>query len=335
MTSAARVRIQGIETLARNRNQLYPEIEPFNTGTLDVTDLHTIFYEQVGNPDGIPALFLHGGPGVGIKPQYRQFFDPDFYNTILLDQRGAGRSTPHAKLEDNNTWSIVDDLEKLRSHLALEPWIVMGGSWGSTLALSYAITYPAAVRGIIIRGIFLGRPFEVDWLFKPGGAAEIFPDGWEKFIGPIPVEERDNLVAAYYKRLTSGDKEETLAAAKAWTAWEASMMNLIPDEAAIRDMIDDDSALSVGRTECHFTLHGFFMKSDNFILENADRIKAIPCRIVQGRYDVICPMRSAWDLHLALPNSDLRIVADGSHSPLDGGMIDELVLAAEDFKALG
>ena len=325
---------QESQTLTDKGVELFPGIEPFNTGTLQVSDLHTVFYEEVGNPGGKSAVFLHGGPGVGIKPQYRQFFDPEFYRLVLPDQRGAGRSTPHAELKENTTWELIDDLEKLRAHLKLEPWVVMGGSWGSTLALTYAITRPDAVRGIIIRGIFLGRPFEIDWLFKPGGAAEIFPDGWKKLIDPIPVGERDDLVAAYYQRLTSGDEAVMLAAARSWTTWEASMMNLIPDPAAVQDMINDASALSVGRTECHFTHNNFFMKSDNYILENADRIRNIPCRIVQGRYDVICPMRSAWDLHNALPESDLHIVPDGSHSPLDGGMISELVTAAEDFRTL-
>lgn len=314
--------------------RLFPEVEPFRTGTLQVSDLHTLFYEEVGNPDGRPAVFLHGGPGVGIKPPYRQFFDPEFYRVVLVDQRGAGRSTPHAELEGNTTADLVEDLEKLRTHLDLEPWIVMGGSWGSTLALAYAIAYPRAVRGIIIRGIFLGRQFEVDWLFRSGGASEIFPDGWEKFAGAIPPDEQDDLVGAYYKRMTSGDPDEMLAAARSWSAWEASIMTLLPDEVATGDMLNDHVALSMGRTECHYMAHRLFLESDNFILDHADRIREIPCRIVQGRYDVICPVRSAWDLHRALPRSDLRIVPDGSHSPLEDGMIHELVLAVEDFKSL-
>lgn len=316
------------------RYELFPAIEPFRTGTLEVSTTHTVFYEEVGKPDGKPALFLHGGPGVGILPQYRRFFDPDFYRSILLDQRGAGRSTPHAELQENTTWHIVEDLEKLRLHLDLDPWLIMGGSWGSTLALSYAITYPESIQGIIIRGVFLARPSEITWLHKQGGTSNIFPDEWEKYVALVPEDERDDTVKAYFRILTGGDKEAQLKAAKAWSNWEAAIMNLIPDQEAIEDMTDDEAALSIGRIECQYTINNFYMKSDNYLLENIDKIKDIPCRIVQGRYDVICPMVSAWDLHKALPKSDLRIVPDGSHSPLDPGMIHELIQGSEDFKDL-
>ena len=316
------------------RKRLFPEIEPFRTGMLQVSDLHTLFYEEVGNPEGKPAVFLHGGPGLGINPAYRQFFDPEFYRVVLLDQRGAGKSTPHAELEGNTTADLVEDLEKLRAHLGLEPWVVMGGSWGSTLALAYAIAHPDAVRGIIIRGIFLGRKSEVDWLFKAGGASEVFPDGWEKFVEGVAPQDQDDLVAAYHRRMTSGDPDEMLAAAKAWSAWESSIVTLLPQEDACGYEINDHVALSMGRTECHYMINRLFLESDNFILDNADRIAHIPCRIVQGRYDIICPVRSAWDLHRALPKSDLRIVPDGSHSPMEDGMIHELVLGGEDFKSL-
>jgi len=315
-------------------NQLYPEIEPYDTGTLQVSDLHTVFYEQAGNPEGKPALFLHGGPGVGILPDYRRFFDPAFYRVVLLDQRGAGRSTPHAELRENTTAHLVEDLEKLRLHLDLPPWVVMGGSWGSTLALCYAIAYPKSVRGMIIRGIFLARPFEIEWLFKEGGAGEIYPERWHQFISAIPENERDDPVGAYHRRMTGDDEEARLVASRAWTTWEASIMNLFPDPEALDAMREDKSALSIGRTECDYTLNGFHMPSDNHILDNAQRIREIPCRIVQGRYDIICPVRSAWDLHRALPDSELRIVADGAHSPMDGGMIHELIQGSEDFKRL-
>jgi proline iminopeptidase len=313
---------------------LYPEIDPYGTGTLKVSDLHTIFFEEVGNPGGKPALFLHGGPGVGILPGYRRFFDPEFYRIILPDQRGAGRSTPHAELRKNTTWDLVEDIEKLRNHLGIDRWIVMGGSWGSTLALCYAIQYPGSVAGVAIRGVFLARPFEIDWLHHPGGAAAIYPDEWEKYLAPIPDDERDHPVKAYYRILTSDDAEARVTAAQAWARWEASIMNLFPDPAAVEEMATGDSALSIGRIECYYTLNNFFMKSDNYILENADKMAKVPCRIVQGRYDIICPVISAWDLHRALPGSDLRIVADGGHSPLDAGMVDELVRATEDFKTL-
>lgn len=312
---------------------LYPEIQPYKIDSLPVSPLHTVVYEEVGNPDGRPALFLHGGPGVGILPGYRRFFDPKFYRLILLDQRGAGRSTPHAELRENTTWELVDDLERLRLHCGVERWLVMGGSWGSTLALSYAVTYPESVLGLILRGVFLGRKSEIAWLHHHG-ASEIWPDAWERFQGFIPVEERGDLVAAYYRRLTSTDPAVSHSAARSWSQWEASTMCLIQDQSAIDEMAEGDSAVAIGRIECHYTHNNFFMKSDNYLLEQTPRIRATPCRIVQGRYDVICPVRSAWDLHRQLPAADLRIVPDGAHSPLEPGMISELVQATEDFKKL-
>ena len=279
-------------------------------------------------------MFLHGGPGVGILPNYRRFFDPEFYRIILPDQRGAGRSTPHATLEENTTWELVEDLEKLRIHLGIEKWLVMGGSWGSTLALSYAITYPESILGLIVRGIFLGRRSETKWFFEEGGASQIFPDEWELLQIPIPPEERKDLVGAYFKILTGTNEKAMREAAKAWTRWEAATMTLVPDPEAMEKMMAEHSALAIARIECYYTYHDFFMKSDNYLLENAARIRELPCRIVQGRHDIICPAASAWELHKALPKSDLRIVADGAHSPMDPGMIHELVLASEDFKSL-
>ena len=315
--------------------ELFPEIEPYRTGTLKVSAKHTVFFEEAGNPNGKPALFLHGGPGVGIHPDYRRFFDPEFYRVILLDQRGAGRSTPHAALEENTTWDIVEDLEKLRNHLKLDAWVVMGGSWGSTLGLCYAITYPKSVRGLIIRGIFLARPFEHDWLFRAnGGASRIFPDEWERYVAAIPEDKRDDPMPAYYKILTGNDHNARKAAAEAWTRWEAYSMNLVPNEEAIRNMLSEKSAMSIARTECHFAYNKFFLRSDNETLDNADKIAHIPWRIVQGRHDIICPPQSAWDLHKALPKSDLRMVPDGAHSPTDPGMIHELITASQDFKSL-
>lgn len=314
--------------------ELYPEIDPHNTSTLRVSELHTLFFEQAGNPDGKPALFLHGGPGVGILPNYRRFFDPGFYRIVLPDQRGAGRSTPHAELRENTTWNLVEDLEKLRSHLGIEKWIVMGGSWGSTLALCYAIRYPQSVLGLIIRGVFLARKWEIDWLFRVGGASQIFPDEWERFLAPIPEKQWDDLVGAYYKILTGNDETARKEAAQAWTRWEAATMTLLPDPETVQKMLADHSATAIARIECHYTINRFFVESDHYLLENVDAIQQIPCRIVQGRYDIICPVTSAWDLHKRLPQSDLRIVADGAHSPMEPGMIHELVLASEDFKAL-
>ncbi len=313
---------------------LYPRIEPYRTGTLRVSEIHTMFYQEAGNPDGKPALFLHGGPGVGILPDYRRFFDPEFYRVILPDQRGASRSTPYAELRENTTWHIVEDLEKLRQHLLIDRWIVMGGSWGSTLGLSYAITYPQSIAGLILRGIFLARHMEEDWIFRPGGASHIFPDEWEKFVSHISERDRENLVSAYYNLLTGENEEEKLRAARAWTRWEASTMTLVPNHETIDSMMGPETCVAIARIECHYSYNNFFMKSENYLLEQIHRIRGIPCRIVQGRHDVICPPVSAWDLHKALPDSDLRIVPDGAHSPLDTGMIHELVQASEDFKEL-
>ena len=314
---------------------LFPRQEPFRIDRLPVSALHTLVYEEVGNPEGRPALFLHGGPGVGILPDYRRFFDPALYRVVLPDQRGAGRSTPNAEIRDNTTWDLVEDLERLRRHLGIEDWVVMGGSWGSTLALCYAIEHPTSVAGLIVRGIFLARRAEIAWLHEGIGAALVYPDEWERFrAGAGEDVPPERVVPAYLERLTCGDPVVELAAAKAWSRWESTMATLVPDPASIAQMTADEEALSKARIECHFTANGFFMKSDNHILDNAGRIAALPCRIVQGRHDVICPTLSAWQLHKALPKSDLRIVADGSHSPLDPGMAAELVQAAKDFKAL-
>jgi proline iminopeptidase len=311
---------------------LYPPIEPYKITHKPVSSLHTIVYEEAGNPEGRPALFLHGGPGVGISPDYRRFFDPKHYRVILVDQRGAGRSTPHASVEQNTTWDIVDDLEKIRTELGITNWIVMGGSWGSLLTLCYAIKHPDRVAGMIIRGIFLGRQSEIDWIHKPNGAALIYPDEWEKYTAPIP-DSADN-VAAYNSLLNDPDSETSLDTARAWTRWEAFMMTLFPDRDAVQAMTEDQSALSIARIECFFTHHKFFLEQDNFVLDSANTIAHIPCRIIHGRYDTICPPVSAWQLHRALPNSKLALIEDGAHSPTDGGMTAALVAASDEFRDL-
>lgn len=315
------------------RRGLYPEIEPFKVSSLKVSNLHTVVFEEVGRPDGRPLVFLHGGPGVGILPSYRRFFDPGFYRVILVHQRGAGRSTPYAELDENTTWDLVGDLERIRAHCNIDRWIVFGGSWGSTLAVAYAETYPESVAGLILRGVFLGRRSEIDWLHK-FGASEIWPDAWAQFSEFIPADERGDLVAAYYRRLKSEDLGVQRSAARNWATWEASTMCLVPDQAAISEMVDSASALSIGRIECHYTYNQFFLKSANQLLDDSRLIKDIPCRIVQGRYDTICPVRSAWDFHQALPKSDLRIVSEGAHSPMEPAMAQELVRATEEFKTL-
>ena len=309
---------------------LYPPIEPYAIDELKVSELHTIVYEQVGIPDGRPALFLHGGPGVGISPGYRRFFDPAHFRTVLVDQRGSGRSTPHAEIRENTTWDIVSDLEKLREHLGIDSWVVMGGSWGSLLALCYAIRHPDSVDGLIIRGIFLGRQFEIDWIHGPNGAALIYPDEWERYKAPV-ADATDN-VAAYSELLASDDQEKAAAVARAWTRWEGSMNTLFPDAEQLDNMLADATALSIARIESYYTANKFFLESENFVLDNASKIAGIPLHIIQGRYDTICPPISAWELHKALPHSRLTIVPDGAHSPVDGGMTAKLVEAADSFR---
>lgn len=322
-----------IESMSKpQQSPLYPAIEPYRIGSLKVSHLHTIVYEEVGNPKGRPALFLHGGPGVGITSAYRQFFDPAHYRIILVDQRGSGRSTPHAEIAENTTNDIVADLEQLRSELGIDDWIVMGGSWGSLLALVYAIKHPTSVAGMIIRGIFLGRPAEIEWLHGPHGAARVFPDEWEHYQELVP--EGQYAVATYCELLKSPDEAARLAAARAWSRWEFAMVNIFPDHAGLKDMLNDPAAVSVAHIESYYTLNNFFMESDNFVLDNADVIADIPTRIVHGRYDMICPPISAWELNKALPNSRLTLVPDGAHSPLDGGMTKELVDAADEFRDL-
>ncbi len=316
-----------------SQRSLYPEIDPYKVESLVVSNLHTVVYEEAGNPQGRPALFLHGGPGVGILPGYRRFFDPLSYRVVLLDQRGAGRSKPLAELRENTTWDLVADLEKLRRHCGIDKWLVFGGSWGSTLALAYAITYPHSVKGLILRGVFLGRRSEINWLHRDG-ARQIWPDAWEKFQEIIPENERSDMVGAYYRRITSADSDLRRRAARSWSGWEAATMCLIQDSAAIAEMTQTDAGISIGHIECHYTYHNFFMRTDNYLLENVGKIREIPCRIVQGRYDIICPTISAWELHRALPQSDLRIVATGAHSPMEAPMVHELVKATEDHKAL-
>lgn len=313
--------------------QYFPEIEPFHSGHLPVSDLHTLYYEESGNPNGKPIVFLHGGPGGGTHPIHRRFFDPDFYRIILFDQRGCGQSTPFAELRENTTWDLVEDIEKIRKHLEIENWVVFGGSWGSTLALSYAVTHPERVLGLILRGIFLCRKSEIDWFYQDG-TSHIYADAWDKFLAPIPVEERGNLVDSYYHRLTSTDEQVQLEAARAWSIWEASTSKLYPDPNAMADFEDPRLALPFARIECHYFYHNAFFEKDGYLLERAREITHIPTRIVQGRYDVVCPMCSAWDLLKVMPQADLRIVPDAGHSAMEPGNAAELLKATEDFKKL-
>jgi proline iminopeptidase len=310
----------------------YPAIKPFQKGWLRVSPVHELYYEQSGNPQGKPVIFLHGGPGGGTDPSYRRFFDPKKYRIVLLDQRGCGQSRPHASLVDNTTWALVDDIETLRKHLAIEKWLVFGGSWGSTLALAYAETHPQRVTQMILRGIFLLRRSELEWFYQnPEGAASLFADRWEPFVKLIPKAERGDMIKAYYKRLTSRSAAVRAKAAYAWSVWEGATSHLFTNPADLKKFDNAEYAAAFARIECHYFVNGGFLERPNQLLENVKRIRKIPCVIVQGRYDVVCPMRSAWDLHRAWPEAELRIVADAGHSAFEKGIAKELVAATDRF----
>lgn len=313
------------------KRSLYPDIEPYDTGFLKVSDIHTVYYEQSGNPGGHPVVFLHGGPGGGTSASNRKFFDPNFYRIILFDQRGAGKSTPHACLEENTTWNLIEDIEKLRAHLQVPEWLVFGGSWGSTLALAYSESHPDKVTGLVLRGIFLLRKKEIDWFYE-GGAAAIYPDAWEPFRDLIPESERGCLVDAYHKRLNSNDKETQYAAARAWTKWEMMTAHLLPNEVTVKRGDDDEFCLAFARIENHYFVNKGFFPSDSYLLDNIEKIKHINTVVVQGRYDVCCPMMSAWDLHKAWPEADFRVVPDAGHSANERGISEELVAGTEKLK---
>jgi len=317
---------------SRERLTLYPPRELFNEGSLDTRDGHTLYFAECGNPRGAPVLIVHGGPGGGCNPTMRRFHDPQHYRIILLDQRGCGRSTPNASLDNNTTWHLVEDMERLRLHLGIEKWQLFGGSWGSTLALAYAETHPERVASLILRGIFLLRKSEVDWFYQDGCSA-LFPEAWEAFERIISPAERGDMVAAYHKRLTDPDPRVYAPAAAAWSAWEGSTLSLIEDPMRVRAFTNPTYALAFARIECHYFVNGGFFAHDDQLLRNVERIRRIPAVIVQGRYDVVCPIRSAWDLHRAWPEADLRIVQDAGHSAFEPGNIHELVEATDRFGA--
>lgn len=302
----------------------YPPIEPYNSFHLKVDELHEIYVEETGNPDKPPILFLHGGPGGGISSDHRRYFDPKKWRVILFDQRGCGKSKPFGELKNNTTFHLVDDIEKIRKHLDLENFFIFGGSWGSTLALSYAICHPKNVLGLILRGIFLVRPEEIKWFYQDG-AHRFYPEEWEKFLAPIPFEERDDLVSAYYKRLTSSNKKEVLTAAKAWSLWEGATSKLLKDPQMMDSFSDDDFSYAFARIECHYFYNNAFFKTDNWILENVDKIAHIKGVIVQGRYDMPCPPYSAYQLHKLWPNSELIMAEKSGHSASEPVIRDELI----------
>lgn len=315
------------------RDGLYPSIQPYRTGKLKVSDIHRLYFEESGNPKGQPVVFLHGGPGGGTDAQMRRFFDPRHYRIVLFDQRGCGQSTPHASLEQNTTWDLVDDIEKLRTHLGIEAWQVFGGSWGSTLALAYAQKYPSRVTQMVLRGIFLLRRSELEWFYQNSeGAASLFPDYWEQFIAPIPEEERYDLIRAYYRRLTSTVTRERNAAARAWSVWEAATSFLHANSTYIGKFNVSRYAAAFARIECHYFINGGFLDSDDQLLRDVPKIRHIPCVIVQGRYDAVCPMRSAWHLHRAWPEAKLVVVPDAGHSAFESGIAKALRAATDEFR---
>ncbi|MEM6502903.1 MAG: prolyl aminopeptidase [Cyanobacteria bacterium P01_C01_bin.89] len=306
------------------RSPLFPPIEPYRAGTLAVDEIHTIYFEECGNPEGKPVVFLHGGPGGGAQPEYRRYFDPKIWRVVLFDQRGCGRSTPHAELRNNTTWHLVADIETLRLHLGIDRWAVMGGSWGSTLALAYAETHPERCTEIILRSIFMLRQQEIQWFYQEG-ASFIFPDFWEDYLAPIPVEERDDLVRAYYRRLTGGDTVARQEAAIAWSTWEGRTSKLFPSKGLASKMADPEFAAAFARIECHYFINGGFMESDSWLLDNVSRIQSIPGAIVQGRYDVVCPMMTAWELHRAWPEAEFCLIDDAGHSMSEPGITAKLM----------
>lgn len=313
--------------------ELYPPIEPYNDGYLQVSDIHTIYFEESGNPEGKPVIFLHGGPGGGITPMYRQYFDPQKWRIVIFDQRGCGKSKPYAELRENTTWHLVNDIEKLRQYLKIDKWVVFGGSWGSTLSLAYSQTHPQSCKGLILRGIFMLRQKELQWFYQEG-TSYIYPDAWEKYLQPIPKDERDDLISAYYKRLTSENDEIRLEAAKAWSVWEGSTSKLLPSEETSKRFGEDKFAEAFARIECHYFVNKGFFQSENQLLNNVNKIRHLPAVIVQGRYDVVCPMITAWELHQVWPQAEFIVVPDAGHSMTEPGIKSSLLEATDKFSSL-
>jgi proline iminopeptidase len=311
---------------------LYPALEARRSGFLRVSELHELYWEESGNPDGKPVVFLHGGPGGGTDPRMRRFFDPKRYRIVLFDQRGCGRSRPHSSLVDNTTWHLVADIESLREHLGIDRWQVFGGSWGSTLALAYSQAHPSRVTELVLRGIFLVRPWEFRWFYESAdGTAALFPDLYEEYVRPIPPAERGQMMQAYYKRLTSEDPRVRAEAARAWSIWEGatSFLRMNPDY--VSKFKEDAYAEAFARIECHYFVNGGFLRAPTQLLDDVPRIRHLPGTIVQGRYDVVCPMKSAWDLHRAWPEAELKIVGDAGHSAFEAGIAHELVSATDRY----
>jgi len=309
--------------------QLYPPIEPYRSGMLDVGDGHTLYWELCGNPEGSPAVFLHGGPGAGCSPTHRRLFDPGRYNVLLFDQRGCGRSTPHASLDANTTWHLVADMERLRTMIGADQWLVFGGSWGSTLGLAYAQKHPERTAALVLRGIFAMRQVELDWFYQEG-ASHIWPDRWEEFLAPIPPEERGDLVAAYHRRLTGEDPAAQLQAAKAWSGWEGATVKLLPDPGLVGAMTQDRFAIAIARIENHYMVHKGWL-DEGQLIRDAGRLSQVPGVIVHGRYDCCTPVDTAWALHRAWPEAELHIVPDAGHAFDEPGILHRLIQATDRF----
>jgi len=310
----------------------YPQIEPYSTGRLKVDELHDIYYEECGNSSGKPVVIVHGGPGGGCNNSLRRLHDPSAYRIILFDQRGCGRSTPYASLVNNTTWDLVEDMEKLRQHLNIDTWQLLGGSWGSTLSLAYAQTHPDKVSELVLRGIFTIRRSELEWFYQKGCNA-LFADAWEDYLAPIPENERGDMIAAYYRRLISDDTDIQRSAARAWSQWEGRTISLLPDDNRIARFGSDSFAVAFARIECHYFINGGFMESDDQLIANVNKIRHIPGVIVQGRYDVVTPMTTAWELSKAWPEADLKIIADAGHATTERGIVDALITATDGFAA--
>ncbi|MBI1187590.1 MAG: prolyl aminopeptidase [Alphaproteobacteria bacterium] len=311
------------------RRDLYPQIEPFASEMLRVSPRHMIYIEQCGAPNGRPVIALHGGPGGGMSPEMRRFFDPKRFRTVLIDQRGCGRSTPHAELEENTTWDLVADIERVRERLGIEKWLVFGGSWGSTLSLAYAAKHPERCAALLLRGVFLLTRHEIQWFYQQG-ASNVFPDAFERYLAPIPEAERGDMLAAYHRRLTAPDRDVRLEAARAWARWEGETISIVGPSGLPTRFNDDRFVEAFARIECHyFTNRGFF-ETDGWLLEQAPRLRRwMPLRIVHGRYDMCTPLSSAWALKRAWPEADLEIIPDAGHSSLEPGIVDALVRGAD------
>jgi proline iminopeptidase len=315
------------------RRGLYGEQEPFDFGWMASDDGHEVYYEVCGNPKGKPAVVLHGGPGGAINPTMRRFFDPARWRTVLFDQRGCGRSRPNASLQNNTTWDLIEDIERLRVHLGVDKWTVFGGSWGSTLALAYAITHPERVRALVLRGVFLLTKRELDWFYQDG-ASMLFPDAWERFVQPIPPAERGDMVGAYHRRLTHADRAVRAKAAAAWSQWEGDTISIRGPEARPAKFNEADFAIAFARIECHYFQNRGFFAEDGWILNQIDRIRGIPGWIVQGRFDVVTPLEAAWKLKTAWPESRFDIVWDAGHASTEPGIVDGLVRATDQAAGL-